>query len=350
MPDQQVEPPTADAPPAPAAMVWVRDVSGLQSVGVWTERVAGRGEDAEPLIAHHLGTAQGLIAVFDGSGGAGSAPVWQAPDGGTRTGAWVGSRVARLATDCWFHDVVTREQPDTAEQLRDYLDYFHESAPQRRSKIVGKMRRQLPTTLAAVQYHLRDDNELEMQALWAGDSRAYLLHPGSGLHVVTRDHTEEADALALLRSDPPMTNSICADREFTIDATRRTLQLPAVLLTATDGFFGYVHTPAEFEYVLLHTLMRAQSTDEWADLIRRSVQGYTADDASLALVALGYRDFSRLRSDFTQRHADVRKLLGSGTPQATDQPSEIRAWQETTWQAYRVGYETYLPALPEERT
>lgn len=331
-------------------MIWAKDMEGLQSVGVWTERVAGHGEDAEPFITHHLRTGQGLIAVFDGSGGAGSAPVWQAPDGRTQTGAWVGSRVARLATDCWFHDVVTSEELNTAEQLHEYLDYFHTSAPQRRSKIVGRMRRQLPTTLAAVRYQLREDDTLEAHALWAGDSRAYLLLPDSGLHVITRDHTEESDALALLRSDPPMTNSICADRDFTIDANSMSLPFPAVLLAATDGFFGYVHTPADFEYVLLHTLMRAQNADDWAGLIRDSVQSYTADDASLALVALGYADFRHLRSVFKQRHINLQKLLGSSRPHESDKASDIRAWQDATWQEYRVDYETYLPALPEERT
>ncbi|MFG2648344.1 serine/threonine protein phosphatase [Streptomyces sp. NPDC048436] len=352
-PARRASPAPADppAPPAPPAMVWVRDVVGeLQAVGVWTERVSGRGEDAEPFIAHHLETQQGLIAVFDGSGGAGSAPVRQTPDGGTQTGAWVGSRVARLATDCWFHDVVTRDELDTGELLRDYMDHFHKAIPLRRSKIVGRMRRQLPTTLAAIRYHVNADKTLEAKALWAGDSRAYLLLPDSGLHVVTRDHTEETDALALLRSDPPMTNSICADREFTIDTEPMTLPLPAVLLAATDGFFGYVHTPAEFEYNLLHTLTRAQNADDWARLIRDNVQSYTADDASLALVALGYPDFSHLQSAFRRRHADMKQLMGNGRPQKTDQASQIRAWQDATWRDYRAGYETYLPPLPEERT
>ncbi|GGN73319.1 hypothetical protein GCM10011579_051360 [Streptomyces albiflavescens] len=335
--------------PPPPQMIWRHGQQGLQAVSVWTERVPGRGEDAEPFIAHHLSTGQGLIAVFDGSGGAGSSPVWQAPDGETRTGAWVGSRVARLATDCWFHDVVGEDEADTPDHLHAYLEHFLASAPQRRSKIVGKMRRQLPTTLAAVQYRMYEDNVLECQALWAGDSRAYVLLPQSGLHVLTRDHTEESDALALLRSDPPMTNSVSADREFYVDAERVTLELPCVLLAATDGFFGYVHTPAEFEYVLLKTLMRANDEFEWADLIRRRVQDYTADDASLALVALGYGDFAQLRAAFSGRRAVVEELCLDGRPQGADQASAMRPWQEATWGAYRAGYETHLPPLSEER-
>ncbi|MFG2826020.1 PP2C family protein-serine/threonine phosphatase [Streptomyces sp. NPDC048434] len=316
---------------------------------MWTERIPGRGEDAEPFVAHHFGTQQGMLAVFDGSGGAGSSPAWQAPDGETRTGAWVGSRVARLAADCWFHDVVEGGQADTPEQLTQYLKYFLSKAPQRRSKIVGTMRRRLPTTLAAVQYQMHEDRSIEWQALWAGDSRAYTLQPGAGLRVLTRDHTHESDALELLRSDPPMTNSICADRDFVVEVQRMSFQLPCVFLAATDGFFGYVHTPAEFEYVLLSTLMQANNEHEWADLIRREVQGYTADDASMALIALGYQDVTHLRDAFEDRYVTVRERYARGRPQGTDQTERIRGWQDETWRTYRAAYETFLPPLPEEQ-
>ncbi|MFJ3493478.1 PP2C family protein-serine/threonine phosphatase [Streptomyces sp. NPDC086091] len=370
------------APPAPLAeipeaaprpvprRIWGEVREGLQAFSVWTEQVPGRGEDADPLVAHHLGSGQGLLAVFDGSGGAGAAPVWQAPDGTQRTGAWVGGRVARLATDCWFHDVATRDAEVTAGVLHEYLEYFLDAAPQRRSKIGGTMRRQLPTTLAAVHYQVitvSGEQALDLHALWAGDSRAYVLHPETGLHVLTRDHTRESDALELLRSDPPMTNLVCADREFTVDSRRLEFGLPCVLLAATDGFFGYVHTPADFESLLLRTLQEAGTVDEWADRVRREVLGYTADDASLALVALGYRDFGSVRTRFARRQAELTERyvrtrprgLDRHSPAAgadgplpaddtTDLPARVRAWQDTTWREYRVGYETHLPPAAEE--
>ncbi|USQ87023.1 serine/threonine protein phosphatase [Streptomyces phaeoluteigriseus] len=351
--------------------IWGEDREGLQALSVWTEQVPGRGEDAEPFVAHHLTGTRGLLAVFDGSGGAGAAPVWQAPDGTQRTSAWVGARVARLATDCWFRDVATRDAEVTPETLREYLEYFLAAAPQRRSKIGGTMRRQLPTTLAAVHYTVPasgDEQRLELHSLWAGDSRAYVLRPDTGLHVLTRDHTRESDALELLRSDPPMTNLVCADREFVIDSHRLEYPLPCVVLAASDGFFGYVHTPADFEWVLLRTLLEAGSVDEWADRIRREVVGYTADDASLALVAFGYRDFASLRTRFADRLTYLHDRYvrtrphgldrfspapeagtASAAPDGAGLPARVREWQDTTWHAYRAGYETHLPPAPEER-
>ncbi|MFF0055569.1 serine/threonine protein phosphatase [Streptomyces microflavus] len=290
---------------------------------------------------------RGLLGVFDGSGGSGSSPVWQAPDGEQRTGAWVGARVARLATDCWFREIVDHGAPADGEVLKDFLDYFHERAPQRRSKIVGRMRRQLPTTLAAVEYGVGEGDAVDVRALWAGDSRAYVLTPEAGLQVLTSDHTEEHDALELLRSDPPMTNTVCADRDFFIEERSHAFSMPCVLLAATDGFFGYVHTPADFENTLLTTLMRADNVVGWADLIRREVQEYTADDASLSLVALGHQDFAGTRAAFEQRAAILAGLCGKGRPSGADQAATVRSWQNSTWQEYRRDYEAYLPTSQE---
>ena len=339
---------------------------------MWTERVPGSGEDAEPFVSHHWESQHGLLAVFDGSGGAGAAPVWQTQDGTSRTGAWVGARVARLATDCWFRGVSAGGEATGPEKLHQYLRYFLDKAPQRRSKIGGTMRRHLPTTLAAVHYRLTDDpHTAELQPLWAGDSRAYVLRPEAGLQVLTRDHTQQSDCLELLRTDPPMTNLVCADRDFQIDSQRLRYTLPCVLVAATDGFFGYVHTPADFEHVLLHTLQDAHNEAEWADLIRRKVQSYTADDASLAVLALGYHTFADLRDQFAPRLHEVvdryvrtrprgldRPAPASSGPaedfsatseDAMELPARIRAWQDETWHAYRTGYETHLPPALKER-
>ncbi|MDA5284185.1 serine/threonine protein phosphatase [Streptomyces sp. Isolate_45] len=345
------QPTGSDAPgPQPAPrMIWGHGTPGLHTIGVWTERVPGRGEDAEPLLAYHLTTHRGLIGVFDGSGGSGSSPAWQAQDGEQRTGAWVGARVARLAMDCWFQEVTTAREAADAENLKGYLDFFHERAPKRRSKIVGRMRRQLPTTLAAIEFSLPPEGQLEGLALWAGDSRAYLLDPEAGLQVLTRDHTEVSDALELLRSDPPMTNTVSADRDFYVQEHSFKFPLPCVLLTATDGFYGYVHTPADFENTLLSTLRHANCETEWADLIRRSVQVYTADDASLGLIALGYKDFACLRDAFAARQQFIAGFCRKNRPTHTDPASAVRAWQDDTWHGYRTGYEAYLPAPQEEQ-
>ena len=71
-----------------------------------------------------------------------------------------------------------------------------------------------------------------------------------------------------------------------------------MLLAATDGFFGYVHTPALFEALLLHTLGRSRDMADWAARLGTAVRDYTADDASLSLVVLGSDDFRRFAQVF----------------------------------------------------
>ncbi len=334
-------------PPAqPSHLTWSACDDRLQALAVWTERRPGHGEDAEPLAAYHRPTGNGLLAVFDGSGGSGAAPAWRAPEGPTYTGAWVGARLARLAAEIWFQRVVVSDEPDTPERLKYCLKRMLDAAPKTaRSKITGSMRRVLPTTLAAVRYHLGDDG-VRWQALWAGDSRSYALLPRSGLHALTRDDTHEDDTLAQLRQDPPMTNVICADRDFTLSVQHGVFREPCVLLSATDGFFGYVHTPAQFECVLLETLKQARDVGDWAELLRKAIQPTTGDDASLSLVALGFEEFPQLRRAFDERHDSVVRSEYRQVP-LQDGEDAVRHWQDRTWQSYRSEYEKLMPGVRE---
>jgi serine/threonine protein phosphatase PrpC len=326
---------------------WSGAAPRLQAMTVWTERRPGHGEDAEPLAAYHRRTHSGLLAVFDGSGGSGAAHAWRG-----HSNAWAGARAARLAAECWFQSAVAGATPqlrDTPEALRDWLRRVLAAVPRdsrvRRSKLTGTMRRALPTTMAALRYDLGEAS-VRTRAFWAGDSRAYVLLPDAGLQRLTRDDTAEDDALAQLRQDPPMTNVVCAGREFTVnaDGPGREFPLPCVLLAATDGFFGYVHTPAHFERLLLQTLFSAGSTAEWAKHLRERVQPVTADDASLSLVALGFDDddgFGALHAAFAARHARLTDPywdapLGQGE-------EALRRWQDETWNSYRSSYELLMP-------
>ncbi|MGP4110339.1 serine/threonine protein phosphatase [Streptomyces sp. 4N509B] len=401
---------------------WAGGGAGVAALTVWTERRAGRGEDAEPLAVYHRVSGHGLLAVFDGSGGSGAAPAWQG-----RTGAWAGARVARLAAECWFQRAVTAPDGWSADggsadgtsadgrsvagrsadgrataphagggesgdgeglayALRRMLGAV--PAPTSRSRLTGTMRRRLPTTVAALRYRFRPgEDRVRWQALWAGDSRAYALLPGSGLHALTRDDTVEEDALEQLRQDPPMTNVVCADRPFTVHATPpgAALRPPCVLLAATDGFFGYVTTPARFEWLLLRTLAEATGLGDWAGRLRDAVQPETADDASLSLVALGFdehgddaggvgergsdrdaggdgdgddtgdggrpeRGFVALRAAFAERHERLTRAYGDGPPAPPDgDAADWRRWQDETWRTYRTDYERFMAEPTTER-
>jgi hypothetical protein len=204
------------------------------------------------------------------------------------------------------------------------------------------MRRHLPTTMAAIRYRCSGD-QVECTALWAGDSRAYALTPRAGLQALTRDHTVETDALEQLLQDPPMTNVLAAGQEFMVDSHSIRLASPVMVVCATDGFFGYVDTPAHFECHLLDTLMSACDERDWAQRLTDRVIRYTGDDASLSLVALGYRNFAELRGHFGRRAEEVKDRYWTAPQDGDTDRERLRQWRERTWRLYRQEYERLMP-------
>ena len=75
------------------------------SFGFNLGKIAGQGEDSDPIVRH--GRELGLVAVFDGMGGAGGT-VYETPDG-PRTGAYLASRLAR---DVVEHRMVALLDPE----------------------------------------------------------------------------------------------------------------------------------------------------------------------------------------------------------------------------------------------
>ena len=94
------------------------------------------------------------------------------------------------------------------------------------------------------------------------------------MQAVTKDDSEDFDALSSLANDQPMTNMICADQPFRINEFPlvSTIRLPTVLLCATDGFYNYVETPAHFEYLLLYAMIGTASLQSWAVRLADLVQ------------------------------------------------------------------------------
>ncbi|GAB3698348.1 PP2C family protein-serine/threonine phosphatase [Nocardiopsis oceani] len=329
---------------------WTLTEPGVQAWGVWAEKVPGLGEDAEPLLEHHRIRGEGVVGVFDGAGGAGNAAADPDRFGNRATSAWVASRVAALATREWFHTKVTGPAPHHSSAPEALSDRIRAALrlmrPRERSRLTGSMVRSMPTTMAAAIYRMAD-NHVEVQAHWAGDSRVYVLRPDEGLQVLTRDHTEEKDALRQLRRDPPMENMLSASADFRVDKVQVRLAQPFILLCATDGYFGYVDAPHQFERLLLESLAFAGDGEDLTAELERRVRAYTADDATLAMVGFGFPDFASVRDCFRARLATLRDSFG---PTPDSGLAEHHRWQEQCWERYRTGYEALLPPDQEETT
>ncbi|MGX1916071.1 serine/threonine protein phosphatase [Streptomyces phaeochromogenes] len=311
-------------------------------MGVWTEKQRGHGEDAEPLFLHHWSSGSGLLGVFDGLGGSGGRLVGQTRDGKERTSAWIASRCARAASEEWFqHSIDHGVQRNPESYQESLIGGLRRVGGLRHSKVNNKLRRELPTTAAVLDYQVAADR-VSWQCLWAGDSRCFLLVPDEGLQQLSRDDAESGDALVLLHQDPPMTNVVSADGAFQINGARGEALFPAVLLCATDGFFGYLETPALFEHVLLDTMAKADSQATWASLLAAAVASYTGDDATLTLAAFGFADYAEIRDRFAGRATTVRRDHRDPLDGLTER-ADITATRLQLWELYRAGYERRMP-------
>jgi serine/threonine protein phosphatase PrpC len=291
--------------------VWARE-GARQLVAVYTEKRAAAGEDAPPSIV--VGDGGALVAVYDGLGGAGAQAACLNDHGEPVSQAHLASRLVRRTLERWYVDRCQRgaslDGDDLAEEVLDDLSEAARDLLPETTAVRG-MQRTLPTTMAAVAVGPVDGRPVTnpagpwlLRALWAGDSRAYVLRPASGLQQLTLDHVRRFDVLQQLVNDSPMSNVISASAPFTIQRREASLEGPLVALCATDGVFGYVRTPGETEAVLLSTLVEARDATDWAWRLAQRISAYTGDDATLALTAVGWRDFAALRSAFAAR-ADV---------------------------------------------
>ena len=328
------------------------------SFGFNLEKIAGQGEDSDPVVRH--GRELGLVAVFDGMGGAGGT-VYETADG-PRTGAYLASRVARdvveqrmvaLLDPEWNLDGAAAAQ-DLQRSVRAALQERLAELKAPASGLRSRLLRALPTTmaLAALQRHEPGGDRWTCHLLWAGDSRAYVFEPGAGARQLTVDDIRDrGDAMANLREDSVVSNAMSADTEFVVQHRRVELTAPFLVTAATDGCFGYVPSPMHFEHLVLAALRDAPDTDGWSAAVQATVSAVTGDDAAMATLGVG-ADHDGFQKLFAQRTAELERRwitplddLDTELREQERKLTELRAAQRerqaALWAAYKPGYEEY---------
>jgi serine/threonine protein phosphatase PrpC len=326
-----------------------------------TAKVAGEGEDADPIL--RVGPDLGLLGVFDGMGGAGGR-VYDTPDG-RHTGAWIASRFARNVVERLMLELIKPEWnldgPATAAELQRVLAsslaarLAELKAPE--TTLRSKLVKALPTTmtLAVLQRTDPATGSYACHLFWAGDSRAYVVDPDVGaMQLTTDDLRSGGDAMRNLTDDSVMSNCISADTEFHIKHRQVELQAPFLLLCATDGCFAYVRSPMHFEHLLLSTLQDARDAEAWRRALETAVTAITGDDAALALLGLG-ADLAGFKQLFKDRAAELQRRyidpldhLDGQVQRAERELAELRTRRAQLgaelWGAYKPGYERHLTA------
>jgi hypothetical protein len=341
--------PALDVPPAGPTL----------SFGFNLAKVAGEGEDADPIVRD--GRELGLVGVFDGMGGAGGT-VYETPEG-PRTGAYLASRIARdvvedrmlaLLDPEWNLDgpAAARElQRSVKRALADALTGLN--AP--KSGLRSRLLRALPTTMALMALQRREPRTGRWagHVFWSGDSRVYVFDPPTGAHQLTRDDLRDAgDALVNLRQDSVVSNAMSADTDFVVHHHTVELTAPFLAVAATDGCFGYVRTPIHFEHLVLATLRESTDTGSWSRILQQRITSVTGDDAAMAVLGVGadHEEFRRLfearTAELGQRCVVPLDELEAEVRRAEQAVAEARlrhaALQTSLWGQYKPGYERYL--------
>ncbi len=315
-------------------------VSGLPDfwVTVFHEMKPDQGEDS---YCRCFCENAGLIGVFDGCGGLGATRHREYAD---KTEAYMASRICSGAFFDAFQALFSPSELVAADSFlalaaQNCERVLASCVPQPGSapRVLGNMVKAFPTTAAAALIQ-RVDKGYEIDAIWAGDSRVYLLN-GEGLAQLTLDDSTAPDPMDSIYEDGILRNILCVDKPPKLRGNRVVVKEPFLVFTATDGCFGYFSTPMEFEGILLGTLEKARNITEWEAGIHKEIQRVAGDDYTLVMAAYGFGSFDQVKKGVARRLHD---LCDSYLRYTARLPLGERAPRQELWGRYAPNYLRYL--------
>ncbi len=316
---------------------------------IWIEKIENHGEDALPTLLLQP-PSTGVLAVYDGLGGAGSKTyLLQDWSNEPLSGAYLASRYAKQCLEHFFKKIAIQETT-LIEQLTAYIKHnfqdFAQSLEGPPSRLKSKLIKPLPTTLAGLAFYPSNDESklLIVNSFWAGDSRNYLLTDAQGLQQISKDDlNRQPDAMENIWQDATLSNCIDASGNFTIHQLVLEVASPCILLSATDGCFGYLPTPMHFEYILLHTLMSSFfDIEDWQEKLSEQLGLVAADDVSLSLCVIGFDSLNALKVHFFPRYQFIyHHFMASYDNIMSEEDKREEQKREALrqlWEDYKIGY------------
>lgn len=259
------------------------------------------------------------VAVFDGCGGIGSR---RYANFSGKTGAYIASRAVSGVVSHWFEN--DKNDETLSSYVKQALDVCNKYAD-KSGRMMGSLGKSFPTTAALIHVH-----DKEVCCHWAGDSRCYILDD-EGLHQLSIDDIDGEDAFSNITSDGVLTNVICGSASFVLHKRKLPLNEPCIFITATDGCFGYLPSPFDFEYLITKSLTDASSIEEWKQILDKTIRGYTGDDYTMCISAYGFSGFSDIKKFFAARNNELKtKFIDSKDDNAAK------------WEIYKEEYLKYL--------
>lgn len=303
------------------------------------DKIPGHGEDS---YCYSFCDTAGMLGAFDGCGGAG-AKKHDYYSGHTE--AYMASRLCAGS----FYDLFRKHFPCNQSAASLAKEVF---APQTAKRLVefgppkdasgfqikGASVRTLPSTAAVAVMQQDSDGSTLVTAIWAGDSRVYIMDY-LGLAQLTVDDTTVTDPMMNIYEDGILMNILCSDKPITLHCKTIKMKDPFIVFVATDGCFGYLSTPMEFEGVLLDTLLKSKCVAEWESKLADVISSVAGDDYTLCLAAYGYGGYSNIQKCFAERLNYIEKyyLLPVSKIPVEDRDSRFELWS-----SYRDNYMRYI--------
>lgn len=283
-------------------------------------KIEGDGEDA---LLCQANDNHCVAAVFDGCGGSG-ARKYDAYNG--KTGAYVASRIAAAATEKW-HNAGAIGSPE--EYIRPAIMKCSEKSGAK-SGLRGSMVKEFPTTAAIISVKEKAER-LDVCCHWAGDSRCYHIDR-HGLHQLTWDDLDVQDAMENLSEDGVLKNVINASVPYEMHSQHYSAVRRCLLFSATDGCFGYLNSPMEFEFIILDTLMSSKSVDEWKSKLEAVIGERAGDDYTLCMLGYGFASILQIKLWYEARYKRVK-----------EQYIEANGTVDEVWSEYKKAYNSVMP-------
>ena len=269
------------------------------------EQIINGGEDSFSYSTKRPDVC--YIAAFDGCGGMGAKKYANA---GNKTGAKIASMAAAFLTNKFYENNCFRFDSADGARLKKLMHSKFRDVKTGIDlpgglRIGGSLFKELPTTAAVAAMKVHDDNLLQCEFIWAGDSRGYYLDQKGLCQVTDDDLDTDEDAFSNLRNDAKLSNVINADSDFVLHEKTLSFSHPITIVTATDGAFGYFRTPMEFEYLLLHGMMKAENLNQWENNLTEILIPYTGDDFTILAAGYGFSDFQDCKRYYKARYLDL---------------------------------------------
>ena len=312
--------------------------------------MVGQGEDAPPLLI----TKDSVCAtgVFDGMGGSG-AIICNSDYGEGFTKAYVASRIIKQTVQDFLNNNLGKKEvvvDDLKNAILERLRIEQEKFPPVSKSILrSKLVRDYPTTMALVTLQ-KEKNTWQVDSYWAGDSHCYLWTKDGFFQISRDDLEEDNDPMENLHCDSPISNCICADRDFYINHLKIEIPRdePVIILAATDGCFGYYPTPMHFEDVIKRTLNGSANEEDWGRKLCEKIQRVTGDDASLSLIAVDFPSFDALKGWVKSTCKGIKQLknieeeIQGQQRRLKQKQEEYKTLQANIWNNYKKEYLRYI--------